>query len=263
MSYRFDNDLEFFRELESEDLNELVRVLTYDKEGELRYTEQLTSSDVYKRYYPDHNKYWDKIAEEIQRFGGNTFANLFRGGKGVFYKEVLTDVCNKLKIEYNSNDSTQHIENALLLKILKDIMDNMDEKQFIEFAKSLGTKNTNGITPQILLGSFQTIFKLGGFKSYQLTVVIANAIAKVLLGKGLSLGANALITRTMAIITGPIGIAITTIWTLFDIASPAFRVTIPAVIFVAYLRKKHEYLKIKGNNIDLLKNNTNLLENSD
>lgn len=262
MAYRFDSDLEFFRELKSEDFNELVHVLTYDKDGEPRYTEELTSSDAYKSYYPEHSKYWDKIAEEIQCFGGNTFANWCRGGKGVLYKEVLTDVCNKLKIEYDSNDSTQDIENALLLQILKDIIKNMDETQFIEFAKSLGAKNTNTITPQILLGSFQAIFKLGGFKSYQLTVIIANTIAKALLGKGLSLGANALLTRTMAVITGPIGIAITAIWTLFDIASPAFRVTIPSVIFVAYLRKKHEYLKNNDNNNELLNDNTKLLENS-
>lgn len=80
---------------------------------------------------------------------------------------------------------------------------------------------------------------MGGFKSYQLTLIIANAIMKALFGRGLTLVANSTLTRIMAILTGPIGWAITALWTMIDIAGPAYRVTIPAVIQVAYLRKKY------------------------
>lgn len=56
----------------------------------------------------------------------------------------------------------------------------------------------------------------------------------------------------MSILTGPIGWAITAIWTAIDIAGAAYRVTIPAVIQVAYLRKLSENRKaIKlANNIN-------------
>lgn len=60
---------------------------------------------------------------------------------------------------------------------------------------------------------------------------------KTLTGKGLKLAANATLTRSMAILTGPIGWAVTGLWTLVDIAGTAYRVTIPAVIQIAYLRK--------------------------
>ena len=80
---------------------------------------------------------------------------------------------------------------------------------------------------------------MGGFKSYQLTLIIANAIMKALFGRGLTLVANSTLTRIMAILTGSIGWAITALWTMIDIAGPAYRVTIPAVIQVAYLRKKY------------------------
>jgi len=58
------------------------------------------------------------------------------------------------------------------------------------------------------------------------------------------LGGNVILTRTMAILTGPIGWVITGLWTAVDIAGPAYRVTIPAVIQVAALRQKHLYGKL-------------------
>ena len=57
----------------------------------------------------------------------------------------------------------------------------------------------------------------------------------------------------MSILTGPIGWSITAAWTLFDIAGTAYRVTIPAVIEVAYLRKlsqNREAIKQEQSNIE-------------
>lgn len=68
--------------------------------------------------------------------------------------------------------------------------------------------------------------------------IIANAILKVLIGRGFTLTGNALLMRTMATLTGPIGLAMTAIWTILDVGGAAYRVTIPAVIQVAALRSK-------------------------
>ena len=82
---------------------------------------------------------------------------------------------------------------------------------------------------------------MGGFKSYQLTLIVVNAISRALIGRGLTFAGNAALTRTMAILTGPIGWVITGLWTAIDVAGAAYRVTIPAVIQVAALRQKHLY----------------------
>jgi len=127
------------------------------------------------------------------------------------------------------------------MKILEDALEKMSPNELKELADSIGLKNTQGLTPQAMTGMFQAIFKAGGFKSYQLTLIIVNAILKAILGRGLSLGANAALTRTMAILTGPIGWVITGLWTAIDIAGPAYRVTIPTVIEIAALRQKYLY----------------------
>ncbi len=241
MAYRYDEDLEFLQYISSEDLDDLVYCLTHDKDGELRFTEELTLTEEYKKYYPDHNKYWQLIAAEIQCFGANTIATIFRGGKGVLYKEVLTDVCDKLKVNYNENSSVERIEECLLMKILQDALEHMSPAELKQLALEVGLKNINNLTPQTMTAIFQAVFRAGGFKSYQLTVIIVNAILKAIIGRGLSLAANATLVRAMSILTGPIGWAITALWTLIDFAGPAYRVTIPAVIIVAALRKKYLY----------------------
>lgn len=57
MAYRHDNDLEFLKELESEKLNDMVYCLTYDKDVDVRFTEELTASENYKKHNPDYHKY--------------------------------------------------------------------------------------------------------------------------------------------------------------------------------------------------------------
>ncbi|WP_006786629.1 DUF3944 domain-containing protein [Thiorhodospira sibirica] len=241
MAYWHDQDLEFLGEIKSEDLEDLVYCITHDKDGDARWTEELTTSELYKQYHPDHHQYWELVAAEIQCFGANTFATVLRGGKGVPYKEVLTDVCDKLKVNYNKNSSVEQIENNLLMKILTDALEKMNPEELKELAEATGVKNTGSVTAQTMVGVFQAVFRAGGFKSYQLTLIIVNAVLKALIGRGLSLAGNAALTRTMAILTGPIGWVITGVWTAIDIAGTAYRVTIPAVIQVAVLRQKHLY----------------------
>jgi uncharacterized protein YaaW (UPF0174 family) len=241
MSYRYDEDLEFLRFMRSEDLNDLVYCLTHDKDGKLRLTEELTSNTEYKKHKPDHHLYVEHIAAELQCFGANTIGTILRGGQGVVYKKILTAVCNKLKVNYNKKSSTEKLEQNLLMKIVEDTLEKMSPEELKDLATTIGSENSGYIPREALLGIFQAIFRAGGFKSYQLTLIVTNAILKAIIGRGLSFGGNIILTRTMAILAGPICLAISGLWTVYDVAGPAYRVTIPAVILVASLRQKHLY----------------------
>lgn len=243
MAYRYDTDLEFLSTLPSKELDDLVRLLTHDKDGDVRFAEKLTTREGYKKHYPDHQQYWKDIAEEIQCFGGNTLMNAIRG-EGVLYKEILCDVCDKLKVNYRKDSATEKIEENLLMKILVDALDKMSPEDINNLAKEMGIDEIDavaGFNKQALVTAFQTIFRMGGFKSYQLTLIIVNAVFKAIFGRGLTIAGNAALTKMLSILTGPIGWGITAVWTAIDIAGPAFRVTIPAVIQVAYLRKLAQY----------------------
>ena len=240
MAYRNDSDLSFLKNVSSSDLDILVEVLIKDKDGDARLTEELTTHDRYKSYSPNHNQYWDLIAAEIQCFGGNSFATMLRGGEGVVYKEVLTDACDKMKVNYNKNASVETIEMNLLMKILTDSMENMKPDELKQIVEDLGLNTTN-YSAQAVTAALQGAIKFSGFAAYQVALIVANAVAKSLLGHGLKLATNAALTRSMAIFAGPIGWALTGLWALIDIAGPAYRVTIPVVIQVAFLRAKLKY----------------------
>ena len=235
MAYRKDPDLEFLGNVPSADLDALVRILTEDEDGDERLTEELTEHDRYKESSPDHHAYWDLIAAEIQCFGANTLMTMLRGGEGVLYREVLTDVCDKMKVNYNSGSNVETIELHLLMKVLTDSMKEMSPEELEAVCDDLDLSPMR-YTPEAVTIALQMAIRLGGFLPYKIALIVANAVARALIGRGLSLVANAALTRLMAAFAGPIGWTLSAAWLLVDIAGPAYRITVPAVIMVAYLR---------------------------
>ncbi len=127
MAYRYDSDLAFLKRLSSNDLKDLFDALVYDKDGTLRMNEELTDSTEYKRYGRDYAKYSTRIAEELQRYGGNSFIIFFRD-KGVLYKEILCDVCDHLKVNYHEESPTSLIEKNMLQQVLEKRLEKMSNE---------------------------------------------------------------------------------------------------------------------------------------
>lgn len=231
MAYIKDTDLDFLGKLDNSDLNNLVKLLTDDWNSDLRI------HDLYKNNAPNHKKYWECIAADIQSYGANSLASMLRGGDGVLYKEVLHDVCAKLKVEHDTNSPIDQIELSMLLKIVTDSLEKLTPEELTAIVKELKIK-TKDISAQAVTAALQAGIRLGGFASYQLAMIVANAAYRALFTSGIDFAINSTITKTMAVFAGPIGWALTGAWTAIDIAGPAYRVTIPATIEIAYLRLK-------------------------
>ncbi len=182
MAYRYDSDLEFLKRLSSNDLKDLFDTLVYDEDGTPRMNEELTSSTEYKRCGHDYAKYPRRIAEELQRYGGNTFINFFRD-EGVLYKEILCDACDHLKVNYHEESPTSLIEQNMLSKLLKDSLERMSKEDLEKLRHELGMTNIDkviGENKQVLIASVLTLFKAGGSHSYALAIAVADAMVKKL-----------------------------------------------------------------------------------
>lgn len=176
------------------------------------------------------------MAEEIQRFGGNSLANLLRGS-GVPYKEAVCDVARHVKANFNPKSDVGTIELAIVETVLTQSVEKMSEKEKADLFAEFGAQYTKGPGP-FVMGALQAAIRASGFGAYKLAAVVANAVARAILGRGLSFGATAAMMRGIGAFAGPIGWAMTAIWTVFDLGSPAYRVTVPCVIQIAYMRQK-------------------------
>ncbi len=232
--YRPDEDLDFLKDCKSADLDPLVSCLTTGEDGHLRETEEITDTFEYKRHSPNHHKYWQLIAAEFQMYAGHSFVNFFRG-EGVLYKEALMDVCDKIRVDYNKEDSVELIETDLLMKIMTDSLDKMSPEELREITKEFELKITD-FSKQAVILAMQAAIKFNGLAAYKLALIVANSVANVVLSKGLAIATNAGITKGVGVFAGPVGWAFVGLWTLNSITGTAYRVTIPCVIQIALLR---------------------------
>lgn len=237
LNYREDSALNFLEFCDNTDLEVLVNILMYDKDKEGRLNEELSQDERFTNVGKDYKKAWEIIAAELQHFGADSFVSFARGGKGVVYREILTDVCGKLKVNFNKKSDIPKIEENLLLKVIEDSLEEMTDEQKKEFASTMKI-NTANLSSVAIMSALQIAIKAGGFASYKIALIVANSVSKAMIGRGLSLVANAGLTRGLAIFAGPIGWTISGLLTLPMISGPAYRVTIPSVIHVAYMRQK-------------------------
>jgi len=233
--YKEDKYLNFLKDVDNDSLEVLVNIITKDKDGNLRDSEDLTLQDEYKNYYPEHKKYWDLIAADYQYFGGNTLLSAIRG-HGVCYEEILKDVCKEVKVNLPKNTTVEIMEINLLLKTMEEALDGMNYEEREKLIKDLDLKTTD-FSKQSVLIALQLATKTGGFFVYKLALIVVNSISKAIIGRGLSLAANAGLMRGLAVISGPVGWAVTGAWTAVSVAGPALRVTIPSTIYIAALRQ--------------------------
>lgn len=231
--------LEVIRCADADDLAILVDIITDSGKGRISLAQ--STCDLLHKARTDApetlHHFAENITQEVELFGGNSIANVWRGGKGVPYPEVLRDVADQQKVNYNKETADEEIEIQVLLKILEKSMEKMTPAERDELMRELSGGTLNMYAPATMVALIGMV-KLGGFASYRIALVVANTLARQITGKGLKLAVNASIARLIGGFAGPIGWALSGLWAAYDIASPAYRVTVPAVVMIAYMRQK-------------------------
>ena len=124
--------LEFLYDCTNEQLDFLVQLIT--TKGNL--SELMTGNTLYRDNAPNHRKYVNLITDEIISFGSNSFS-LTKNT----YRQILMKVCNKLKVDYNSSESTWDIEDKLLAKVFGSVWDKMSESEIKAVIESFDESN--------------------------------------------------------------------------------------------------------------------------
>ncbi len=230
-----DDLLPLLRRCSSEELDNLVGYLT--QRGGI--TSQLEATAAYRQWFPEHARYADEIAAEIQKFGGNTVLNIMRGGVGVAYRDIVCTVSGRLKVKADRNGPVARIEEQILLKVLEQSWEKMstNEKQALleGILPETGAAGLPREFPTTLVQA--AIIAGGGLAAYQLWLIVAGAVSRATLQRGISFVASAALSRWAAAFAGAVGLGIAALWTFFDVLGPAYRVLIPCVLHIAMLRQ--------------------------
>lgn len=238
---RPDFDLQFLQHCENEDLRILCDILMYDNEGKIRLSECISNSDEYLASYPDNMVgMWKELASELQKFGGNSILNIFRNGCGPAYEKIVYDVCKRLNVEgIDKHDTAEEMEEKLLLAISKKAIGQMTEAEIRSIMEECGIKGYD-YTKAGLLAAIMALQVV----NRRLFIIVINSVmrlaSQILVGRGVMMVGMGILSRGIGILCGPVGWALLCGWTAWDIMGPAYRVTIPAVIQVAYMRAKYQ-----------------------
>lgn len=225
------------RQADVEDIDVLVDYLTDKGEGRLMLDSDVCRQMIVaKKARVYERSLRETIAEQIRAFGGNTLVNLFRK-EPIDYSVVVRDVADHLKVSRPDSGPDVAIEVAIIQKLFLDSVAKMPAEERQKMFADLGISDPSNLGGAALT-TLIAAGRLSGFAIYKMTLVVANAIAKAILGRGLSLAANTTITRALGVMLGPVGWVLTGLWTAVDLASPAYRVTVPCVIQIAYMRQK-------------------------
>jgi uncharacterized protein YaaW (UPF0174 family) len=234
IKYLDDPDLQFLVYGKNDDLSILVGYLSRDKDGETRWAQALLNEPRFKSAGGNLTQVWDLIAGEFQLFGGDTAVNMFRG-HGVSYREILCDVCDFLGVKVNKADSAYEIENAALSKLLEKSWEHMTPEHRSQMKSALGMGAfTAG---KAMLDEIFEALRRSPLASFQISMLLANGLAVSLLGRGLTVAANLGVGRMLGLFAGPIGWLISLLLSVPMLTGPAYRVTVPCVVQVAYMRR--------------------------
>ncbi|WP_448478791.1 hypothetical protein [Pseudoxanthomonas mexicana] len=197
----------------SSDLNVLADLITDFGKGRVALDNLIKRHILMHKEIGDLQDISDVLAREICAFGGNTFANAWRQG-GVAYKELAMDVANKLGAKTREEMDVFAIEGAAISKALEDASGGNSitvPRTGVDLASTLGpiisALVTNG-------GSITGVLAAGG----------ASGVATAIGGRAATLAAP------------PLAIAAAGA-TVLQAASPAYRITVPAVLQIAKIRR--------------------------
>lgn len=226
--YLSDEDLDFLQHCSEEQLADLTRLLTHNEKGKARLSGTLRHNELFRSMegHPEqHRCNWQLIAGELQHYGGDSIANKLRG-HGKLYRTILLDVAKRLKLKADKENSTFEIEQDLLAHFLRNAWQKMDAEQKQAFLEAVEAKVTELEELLPLLLEDPALAKgVSHLLSSQLTRILRTHAAISVIGHGLVRGAG---------LGGPVGAALNGVKAM---SGSAYRVTIPAVLHIACLRR--------------------------
>ena len=231
-----DYDLDFMQRCTNDDLRKLCDILTFNNSGKYRIGERLTKTDSYIEHYPENmREVIPEMCQQLQEYGTNSIITLARSGRPDAYVNIVRRVCKKMKVDTDNVTDAIDMERRLLQNVCETAIERMSEEELRELAEEAGIK-AKKLTKQLIATAILMAIKKKPQIFYRVAVYVTTRIMALLGGRAAAAVGTKVVQEAFGIVTGPVGWVLLTAWTVWDIASPAYRVVIPAVLQVAIMR---------------------------
>ncbi|MDP5130176.1 MAG: hypothetical protein NWQ54_04800 [Paraglaciecola sp.] len=247
---------ELLRVASKDELSEIANIITNNGKGRLSLDKGVLKIIEKRKRLNELHLSNDLLANEIRAFGSNTIANSLRRSMPVSYHEVLCNVAKKLGVKkIDKNSPAIDVEIEVLIALLRKAFD----KKTVEEIRSLLKQGNCELDPktrklidnatdkEALLQMLKT-----SISTYGLAKLIATALPSSVLAAGKVFALKAMVFRTPGLIN-PLGLALSAAWATYDISGPAYRVTIPAIAHIAFIRQTQIKFEIERAQMELKK----------
>ena len=194
----------------SADLNILADLITDNGNGRVALDSKVKSTILARQAKGTLQSIPDVLDAEIRAFGSNSIATLFRSD-GVSYLELATDVAKKLDGKLSGDFDILDIEKTVVCQAVEKYA---GVKGISDYATTLG------YVTQVVKGLISVAGTASGFAATGGAAGIAGAIGG----------------RLLSMAVPPLAVAAASA-TIIQAASPAFRITVPAVLQIAKIRQ--------------------------
>jgi uncharacterized protein YaaW (UPF0174 family) len=201
-----------FSRAATDDLSVLADIITDNSEGRLALDAGVKKRIIRRKNQGTLYAIAPLLASEICRFGGNTIVNVFRSGE-LDYREIASDVASELGGSVGKKDSIFDIEEKVIALALK------------QYAKKTPCPKDWSSYSLLLTSIVENLIRP------------TESVAEMMMDIGIK-GAGFFGKLAPALRTGPLGFGlIVGAAAGYKFSAPALRVTVPAVIHIANIRR--------------------------
>lgn len=156
------------------------------------------------------------------------------------YKEIVKQVANKMKANYQPYFTTEQIEVAIAQKVMETVWERMTpeqrremEREWLKTAQQFGKGGEFARASGIFAAL--TAAQLSGFGVYLLATTALGTITGVM-GIALPFAVYTTMTSAIAVIIGPVGWIGAGLFAVWALTGPNYKKLVPAVLYVCALR---------------------------
>lgn len=174
-----------------------------------------------------------KLHDILKRQGGHDIANLFRGFTGPTWLVVAQGAAKAMGVEYLSYWDISRLEEEIFVRSFQLLLSQMTPVQLVELRANLLAQGVeqpdavidalkNGVPGASAAGLILAL-RATGFGAYKGLIMIAQALSKAVIGRGLQFATGPLLMNALKIALGPVGWVVSAAITAVSFGGPAYK----------------------------------------